>query len=331
MGSPTARTIERHLLALDHDAFVEFVAALWTGSNWSVERGGPVLEIGRPGEQRRLLVLPPRRTFPGAWSAPAVEDADSIDAVVSPYRTAERSRLPRNLPVADVVTADGIRDRLLYALDESTRDRLLADHLGLDVEGSDATGLRPLPPVRIPDAGRVTAAGVGVFLLLTGIAVLVAATGVFPGGSSTTTVNASGPTSAGAYASADSPVYQSTPTCTRSPREVVEVTTAAVRGPRLGAGLVVMGRFWNPTLVEGVPTGVWDEMMRSDARMEYYNSSSVRFDDAVVLGDDAVVRATAVLYDGTERVYEFSLSRRDSSPHEGCWVIDGFAPVEDLN
>jgi len=333
MGSPTARTIERHLLALDHDEFVEFVAALWAGSDWSVDRDGLVLDVTRGSEQHRLLVLPPRRILPGAWSAPSIDETSSIDAVVSPYRTTDRSRLPRSLPEADLVTATELRERLLYGVPESTRTRLLSDSLCLD-DRSDGVGagLRPIPAVRVPEASRVTAAGVGLLFLVAGIAVLFVATGLFSGSSTPAMVNASGPTSAGAYTSADAPVYQATPTCERGPREVVEISTEAVRGPRLGAGLVVIGRFWNPTLVEGAPRGIWNEMMRTDARMDYYNSSSVSFDDPLIAGDDATVRATAVLAtNGTERAYEFSLSRRDSSSQEGCWVINGFAPVEDLD
>jgi len=325
MAQPTASDLERHLLALDADAFVDFVAALWAESGWTVERAGPVVEASRPGETRRLLVLPPRRAFPRLRRAPSVDLP--IDAVVSPYRGTDRSGLPRGVPDAPAVDAEGLRDRLLYAVEDAPRERLFLDHLGTSADGVASSGVTPLPPIRAPSARPAAVAGAGALLVVVGLVLLLAATGAFsPGTSSAGTVNASVPTTAGAYATAESPVYDVHPNCERGPGEVVAISSAAVRGPRLGNGLVVIGRFWNPRHVRNAPTGVWNEMMRNDARSPYYRSTTVRFEDPMIEGDAATVRAVATI-DGTETPYEFRLSKRSRSPLQGCWVIDGFGPV----
>lgn len=326
MGPPTARTVERHLLALDEESFLDFVAALWAESGWTVERDGAVVETTRPGETRRLLVLSPTRFFPGLRRAPSV--GGSVDGVVSPFRGTDRSRLPRGTPDASIVDAEDIHERLLYGVDEAARERLLADHLGIASDAPvSASIFVPLPAVRAPRANRAAAAGTGVLLVLVGILVLLAATGAFsPGASSSGTVNASGPATAGAYATAEAPVYAAHPTCDRDPGAVVAIASSALRGPRLGKGLVVTGRFWNPRHVRGAPTGAWNEMMRGPDRLPYYDATGVRFDDPVVEGDRATVNATATI-NGAPVEYAFQMSRRSTAPKEGCWVIDRFEPT----
>lgn len=328
MHSLSARALERRLLALGDDAFVSFVADLWATNDWSVSTDGRVIEATRSGDTRRLLVLGPRRLLPELRRVPAVDEP--VDAIVSPYRGTDRSRLPRGLPDAPIVDAAGLRERLLYAVSESDAERLFATHLGVAPatidDAADEGGLRPLPAVHLPRASTVAPVAIGLLLIVAGLAVVLAAISAFAPGTSSTMANASGPTTAGAYATSTAPVYATQPTCDRGPREVAAVSSEAVRGPSLGRGLAVVGRFWNPRHVRNAPTGVWTERMRSDDRLPFYESSSVTIGDALIDGTAATVPVTAVT-DGVEQEYVFRLSQRQESPRQGCWVVDYFGPA----
>lgn len=326
MASVTARALEHNLLALSDEAFATFVAECWAASGWSVSIDGSVVEATRSGDTRRLLVLPPRRVVPELRGAPDVEPP--IDAIVSPYRAADRSRLPGGLPDAPIVDADGLRERLRYAIDEADADRLLASHLGIDADealGDARSGRSPPPVVHLPQSGTVVPVGLGLLLVVAGLAVLLAATGAFAPGDSTGTVNASGPTTAGAYTTSTASVYDAQPTCERSPREVATLSSDAVRGSSLGHGLGVLGRFWNPRFVDQSRSGFWNDRMRSDVRRAYYDAPSVTIGEAQIDGRSAIVPAVARI-DGTERQYAFEFTKRSQTPYEGCWVVDYFGP-----
>jgi len=327
MGTLSTRSLERQLLALDADGFVEFVAALWRESGWTVDRSGHVLELSRQGGSRRLLVLPPRRIAPSLRRAPST--TVPIDVVVAPYTVAGDSELPRGTPEAEIVDPAGIRDRLFYALDDQTRERLLASQLGVRLD--DATdgplGRRPLPPLRASRIRGAAAASAGVALVLAGVLLFVVATGIpFGGSSSSGMVDATEPSSSGSYTTASAPIYQSEPNCERGPGEVVQLSTDVVRGSSLTRGLVVMGRFWDPRQIVSSPRGVWFQRMQSNDRLPFYDARTVALDEPVVDGDSAVVTATAT-DDGTDYRYRFELSRYSTSSEESCWVIDRFAPL----
>ncbi|WP_460919203.1 hypothetical protein [Salinarchaeum chitinilyticum] len=326
MGSLSARTLERQLLALDGDAFVEFVAALWRASGWTVRRDGSVLHASRHGASKRLLVLPPQRIAPSLRRGPTT--TAPVDVVVAPFSVASTSELPRGTPDAEIVDVAGLRDRLYYALNDETRTRLLASHLGVTSNEDGPSGrFGPFPVLRAPAPGRATVASVGTILLLAGALLLVVATGVpFGGSSSSGMVDATEPATAGGYSTAAASVYDAHRTCERGPGEVVRISTEAVRGSSLSRGLVVMGDFWNPRLVQAMPTGVWYERMQSEDRQPFYAASEVTLAAPTIDGDDAVVNATATV-DGQQRAYAFSLSKTSTASGESCWVIDQFAPA----
>lgn len=326
MGLLSTRTLERQLLALDVDAFVEFVAALWGESGWTVERDGLVLDVSHQGASKRLLVLPPRRIAPSLRRAPST--TSPIDVVVAPLSVTDGSELPRQTPDAEIVDAAGLRERLCYAVDDGTRERLLASYLGLRLDDdSPSAGFGPLPVIRAPTPGRATAASAGTILLLTGVLLLVVATGVPSGGSTSSgMVDATESTTAGSYATAAAPVYDAQKTCERGPGEVAQLSTDAVRGSSLSRGLVVMGDFWNPRLVQAMPTGAWFERMQSDDRQSFYGASEVALAAPSIDGDEAVVNATATV-DGSQRQYAFVLSQTSDGSRQSCWVIDQFGPA----
>lgn len=325
--------MERRLLALSDAEFRAFVAALWEASGWTVERAGAELVVTREGERRRLLVLSPRRIAPGLRRAPerpdeppAGDDGDAIDLVVSPYRTTDPSGLPRGLPDASILGAAELRERLWYAIDVEDRDRLLREYLGIDPAApAGRTGLTPLPPLRLPTTRHAAAGAVGVALVVAGLLVLVTASGVLDAGSSGGE-NATEVQGEGEVLLATSPGYDVSQTCERGPEEVVAVGAAAVRGPQLGRGLVTIGRFWDPTMVAGLPDGSWSDMMRRDELRAFYEAPSVEFSEPVVEGDTARVEAVASTDDGSER-FAFELVRRDTSVGEGCWMIQTLDPA----
>lgn len=320
MESPSAGTLERRLLTLDHDGFADFVADLWRACGWDVTREGYELEVARQRESKRFLVIPPNRIAPGLRRAPAPEGR--IDAVVSPLANADRSTLPRGTPDVPIVDVAGIRERLQYAVDEETRRRLLAEHLGLDGDDDSVGGPWAVLALRVPNSGRASAA-VGVFLVLTGLAIVLVATGVPFGDSTSGTANASEPQSAGSITTASADIYDARPTCERGPGEVVAVSANATRGSSLSRGLVVMGGFWNPRHVRAMPDGTWWEMMTTEERVAFYDADSVTFDEPSIDDDEATVVATATI-DGEEREYRFGLGRGDRSAGEGCWMIERF-------
>lgn len=327
MPPPSVETVERRLLALDPSEFRSFVAAAYRESGWTVDVEGAVLVASRDGETRRLLVVPPRRIAPGVRATP--EHEGPIDVVVSPYREQSGRSLPRAVPDAPVEGADSLRDRVCYALDAETRDRLLREHLGIDPANPDAAvGIRPLPPLRRPGSGRAAAGAVGVALVFAGLFVLLAASGAFGPDGGAGTVNASEPTSAGTSVVASASGYDAEPTCQRGPRQIAEISVAALRGPDPNRGLVTMGRFWNDQALEGSPSGGWSQAMRSPSRLSFYNASAVTIGDAEFDGDDATVLVQASI-EGEQRPYVFRFTRIDTNVGDGCWAIEFFGQVVD--
>lgn len=327
-----ASAFERRLLVLDRDALAAFVADLWRECGWTVAAEGALLEATRGAETRRLFVLPPRRLLPGLRSVTAPEG--TVDAVVSARRIDAGTRLPRGIPDAPVEDADDLRDRLLYALGDATRRDLLARHLGYDVRASGTAATdpsvldRPLPAVDVPASTRPVLASLGVLLLVVGTVALLGATGGVPAPGATGTANATQPAAAGVHATVHSDVYDVDRTCDRDPREIAVAASDALRGPDLDRGLVVLGEFWNPRHVRGVPADEWNEMMVDDALHAFRRADEVDVGGAAIEpGVSARVRVTALEND-TRSAYDFRFSYRTEQPYADCWVIDYFGPAE---
>jgi len=328
-----ASVFERRLLALDEGTFRAFVADLWRASGWRVAVDGRVLTATRDGVQQRLLVLPPRRLFPGLR---AVDGPSAGDVVVSPRRIGTAGRLPRGVRGASVTDADDLRDRLCYALDEATRRDLAARYPWIDPDRSRASPSVPLVDVpRGSRSRRRVATALGVVLLASGFLALFGATGGLPAPDGSGPVDATEPASAGVHATIHSAVYDVERTCDRDPREVAVVASDALRGPDLDRGLVVLGEFWNPRHVRGVPADEWNEMMVDEALRAFRTADDVDVGEATVeagesapaeTGESATVEATAVV-NGSRSTYAFGFSYRTEQPYADCWVIDSFGPA----
>lgn len=324
MSRPSIGRIERHLLALDHEGFCEFVADLWEACGWEVSRDGHVLELSRQRASKRLLVLPPRRFFPRFRRAP--ETTGPIDAVVSPLTGTDRSTIPRGTPAVPVIDAEEIHERLVYALDEETRERLLLTHLGIEDCDRPDEGRSVVPALRISRIDTSSVASAGLLFVLAGLAILLVTAGIPIGDSASGTADASESDGVGGVATASADVYDAYPNCQRGPGEVAEISADATRGSSFGRGLAVMGNFWNPRHVSSLPNHAWRDMVTTEAHMAFYDAESVTIREPEVDGDDATVIANATI-DGETRQYRFELGRGERTMGDGCWMIEAFGPV----
>lgn len=344
MAGLPANAFDRRLLALDHDALAALVADLWSASGWTVSRDGAVVSVSRDGATRRLLVLPPRRLAPGLRSVSPPDRR--VDVVVTARRIDEGGRLPPGTPDVAVEDADDLRDRLRYALDEEACREVLARHLGVDrsvvrepdhpptgasqIPGLGTADLRSPPPVEVPNRQQVSRSiGLvfGVVLVGIGVVALVAGIGGVTSSGGTGTVDAAEPAATGVYTSLESAVYDVDRTCEREPREVASVASAALRGPSLDRGLVVLGELWNPHHVQGVRAEEWNSMMVSEALRSYRRADRVEVGEASIdTGESARVEATAI-ENGDRSPYVYRLSYRTQRPYANCWVLDEFGPA----
>lgn len=324
MQSPSTDRIERRVRSLDHEGFCEFVADLWEACGWTVDRDGCELDVSRQGTSKRLLVLPPYRVAPRFRRAP--EPTGSIDAVVSPRVGTDGSTLPRGTPDVPVIDAGEISERLCYAVDESTRKRLLATHLGIE-DGDDSDATRSvISAVSRSRIDRTSVASAGLLFLLAGLAIVLVTAGIPIGDSASGTANASESAGVGGITTASASVYDATPNCQRDPREIAEISANATRGSSLSRGLVVMGDFWNPTHIQPSPHNTWYDRMQTGQRTAFYEAESVSLAEAEIDGGEATVLANATI-DGETRQYRYDFDRGERSMGEGCWMLEGFGPA----
>lgn len=132
----TPETLESLLRDLDQDAFVAFVADLWAAGGWETERTGPVLATARGGETKRILVwTDDRNRIERLLGVETTEpDVDAIDAVVTRRRDESSARTIAETLDARVIDADGLHDRLLYAIGRERARGLCRTHFGSTVE-----------------------------------------------------------------------------------------------------------------------------------------------------------------------------------------------------
>jgi len=161
-----ARTLGRRLGALPPEERAAFVADLLAARGWTVEREGCLLTATRDGRRKRVAVGSP----PGATTVEEV--------IVVPPRgwrperpgNTTRARRRASEAGAEVVTLEDIRLRLLYGLDRTTADALLAEHLGIGIGGE--TG-----PVPLPRSGDGSLRRLAAVALATAVILSVALTG----------------------------------------------------------------------------------------------------------------------------------------------------------
>jgi len=130
------RAFARSVRGLPEEAFVAFVAAVWAARGFETAVDGRFVHATAPdtGEATTLFVAAKRPPWPAAvarhlpvgggrpgWDAPPDRP---VDVVVT-----RRSAADGDGP-ADVVTVDGLRRMVLYALDRETAATLVREHLG---------------------------------------------------------------------------------------------------------------------------------------------------------------------------------------------------------
>jgi outer membrane protein assembly factor BamB len=128
------------LQSLPQDDLVAFVADLCAASGWETSVEGPVVVATEGGSTRQLLVLQATRV-PRLRSAP--ETTGPVDLVVTPRVSPATSALPRGTPDVPVVSAEDLRNRLLYAVDADVGDKLARDHFGVPARSDDWTPAEP--------------------------------------------------------------------------------------------------------------------------------------------------------------------------------------------
>lgn len=121
------------LRALSQDALAAFVADVWAASGWETDVDGPTVVASRDGTTQRLLVIPAAR-LQRLRAAP--ETTGPVDLVVTPQPSADAG-LPRGTPEAPIVSPEDLRNRLLYAIDADTGDRLAREYLDVPARSGD--------------------------------------------------------------------------------------------------------------------------------------------------------------------------------------------------
>jgi len=120
-----------HLRALSHETFVSFIADLWAASGWETTVDGTVVIAREDGLIRQILVRKPSR-FRRLQSPP--DPGREIDLVVFPHPD-PTDRVEDAVPDAEVVTADDLRDRLLYSVPTDEGEQIARERLGVPLRG----------------------------------------------------------------------------------------------------------------------------------------------------------------------------------------------------
>jgi len=346
-GPPLSRRrFEGLVRRLPPEGLVAFVADLWTLRGWDTTvRDGLVLARDR-GEERRLLVYRERRLLPDD-----VPDLDApADAVVTTGRGGGRAAAVADGLDADLVTVDDLYDATMYAVDRTASKALLWDHFG------DAAAPGAVTSAAAGSAGRRL--GGAATLLVAGalvLALVAGAAGLLPGGEpgaapdGTTTV--AGPTSAlvrggaqvevptadpGPAATTTAPptaqrASAAVPNCDRTPADVTEVVTAALRAndPEDGLGVRTAWRFLTPGAQIGFGSQEnFERTLDGETYRPVLNATAATFGPTIRTDDaTATRRLTVEDADGNESRYEFRLVRQTDSTGADCWRVDTLTPL----
>jgi len=195
-------------------------------------------------------------------------------------------------------------------------------------DGGDGTALSPLVAVLALLGVAAIATAAGATLLGPSAPAAGVQTTASPTPTSTPAVTAASPTPAAtgtraANGSAAERYFELRPNCTRPPGLVVYIQIAALgRDGGTDRGIRTAYRFASPNNRE--ITGPFSEFKRifdTDAFSPMLDHRNATF--GPVRTDGGTARQVVALEtDNGTAVYEFVLSKRDRSPHEGCWMTD---------
>ncbi len=158
-------TFASRLGELDQAAFAGFVAALWAARGFETAIDGRVVRASGPDGREEVLWV----TASSGWlPRRRAEPPEEVDAVVTNRRRARRW----DGESSRVVTADALREMLLYAIDRSVGDELCQRFL--DCAITHPASERDAWPRRV----MAELSGERAFVLAGGLAVLVIAAGV---------------------------------------------------------------------------------------------------------------------------------------------------------
>lgn len=145
MGQVSPEQFARALQDLDGPAFAALVADLWERTGWETDLDGQQVVATRRGETRRLHAVPPRR-FASLRGLPSA--AGDVDALVVPHRTTAAGGSTDEAFDGELLDATDLRERALYALDDSARESFFQRHFGRpanDPSWQEATSLDAVP------------------------------------------------------------------------------------------------------------------------------------------------------------------------------------------
>lgn len=338
---------------LDGPAFATLVADLWSRTGWETERDGQVVLATRRDRTRRLYVVPPRRSsavplrrlsrLRGSPDVPA-----DADAVVTARRGDDAEALPA-AQSQDVVDADDLRERALYALEPPERSAFFERHLGISADSdrwdddSSATAaigssVSAALPASLPvDAARspaVRALGVVALAIVALVAVQALAIGPAAFGDDVSTNQSSSSDGVSAASpddeSSDDPsgavpaAYDVEPTCERSPAEVARVLSDAFEAGDTAHTLHTYWDFANPEFKTATSYRRYASLHRS-AFEGVIGAESIELEEPVQVEGGVRVNAT-VSHQRTEaESWYYVLEHREEPPREGCWVVNSFS------
>jgi len=112
-----------------------------------------------------------------------------------------------------------------------------------------------------------------------------------------------------------------------SPREVVDMQLKAMQEnnePYKDHGIEVAYRFASPSNKEATgPLHHFVNMVHNERYRSLLNFQRYGLDDAEVLGDKALQKATLIDAEGEPVVYVFQLARQQEGEFYGCWMTEG--------
>ncbi|MFB6218427.1 MAG: hypothetical protein ABEH77_04475 [Halobacteriaceae archaeon] len=349
-GPPLSRrAFVRRLRRLPHGRLAAFVADLWSARGWETAvRDGHVV-ASRDGQRRRLLVHRERRLRPDE-TPPA---APRVDAVVTTGGEDGAGAALARERDADLVTAGDLYEAVVYGLDRPAAKALLWDHLGaptgrpLSGEAVGRVGALALalavvvavaagaggvlsggPGERAAALARTTTAGGGPG---TGGGATTPATiwtpEYFAGGLASTTTAAATAHTTRTLAPAERALVAS-PTCERSPEEVVRTVVLALGDTDTDAwqdGVRAAWRFLSPGARRGFGSYfAFAESLFTPAYAPLRNATDASLGPTVRTGNATVTQPATVVGPAGERTtFRFELVRQSGGENDGCWLVGG--------
>jgi hypothetical protein len=142
-------------------------------------------------------------------------------------------------------------------------------------------------------------------------------------------VGARAPTNASESSVAEPRYHRLRPTCERPPSMVVAAQVGALRNNDADdSGVRTVFAFASPQNRQYTgPFSEFKQIVLSSTYEPLVNHTRADYAPPVVSGETATQRVTVSDDDGSRFAFEFTLSRQDDGPFEGCWMTDGVAPA----